>query len=627
MEFRILGPVEVVNDGRALALGPSKQRALLAVLLLHVNEVVPRDRLVEDLWGERAPETATTALHGYVSQLRKLLEPGNGAERRVLITRAPGYLLELEPAQVDLKRFELLAGRGKRELAQADAVAAAATLAEALSLWRGPPLAEFSSAPFALAESLRLQELFVSALEDRIEADLARGRHDELIGELERLVAEHPFRERLCGQLMLALYRCGRQAEALDVYRRTRHRLVEELGIEPGPTLQELEQAILRHEHAIAPAAPISTPRTIEAPLAVAERAPEGFDSGTSARLKRSWQRVRHRSLDWRLLGVAGLIPLALALVFPFALSGHQRRSIQLASNSVGFIDAKSGRVTRSFPVGRGPTALTVANNSVWVANYRDATVTRIDRATGHGVTIPVGGHPTGITAFRNAVWVWTLEGLLVPIDPRYDSAGKPLSFASEIVGARGSEVGPQSLGGRITSGGGFMWIAAPMTTVLRVGAANAQKRRPPIVPDAGVQGTILYHAGQVWVAGADSVFPIAPETGIPDPGTTLGVVRDLAFGAGSLWVVSGLPTQVGGVSQALRRLDPHTGLVQTTIPVGSDPVAVAIAGDSIWVAARTDGLIERVDPRQNRVVEKIPLGAKPIALTAGEDGVWVAVR
>src|SRR5262245_51043891 len=113
MEFRILGPVEVVNDGRALALGPSKQRALLAVLLLHVNEVVPRDRLVEDLWGERAPETATTALHGYVSQLRKLLEPGNGAERRVLITRAPGYLLELEPAQVDLKRFELLAGRGK----------------------------------------------------------------------------------------------------------------------------------------------------------------------------------------------------------------------------------------------------------------------------------------------------------------------------------------------------------------------------------------------------------------------------------------------------------------------------------------------------------------------------------
>src|SRR5262249_6089989 len=161
MEFRILGPVEVIDNGRGVVLGPAKQRAVLVILLLHVNEVVSRDRLVEDLWGERAPETAPKALHGYVSQLRKALDPGDGRERRVLITRAAGYLVELARGQVDLQRFDVLSRRGKRELADGDAQAAAATLAEALSLWRGPPLAEFASAPFALAESLRLEESWV----------------------------------------------------------------------------------------------------------------------------------------------------------------------------------------------------------------------------------------------------------------------------------------------------------------------------------------------------------------------------------------------------------------------------------------------------------------------------------
>src|SRR5262245_15160058 len=274
MEFRILGPIEVVDDERAIALGPSKQRAVLAILLLHLNEVVARERLIEDLWGERAPATAATALNGYVSQLRKVLEAGNGAERRILITRAPGYRLELDPGQVDLPRFEWLARRGKRQLAGGDAEAAAATLAEALSLWRGPPLAEFGSVPFALAESLRLQELWVSAVEDRIEAELALGRHDELVSELEARVVEHPFRERLCGQLMLALYRCGRQADALEVYRKTRRRLVDGLGIEPGPALRALERDILRQEPAIAPASHTPTAATVQAQPPIPELRP-----------------------------------------------------------------------------------------------------------------------------------------------------------------------------------------------------------------------------------------------------------------------------------------------------------------------------------------------------------------
>jgi YVTN family beta-propeller protein len=619
MEFHILGPVEVVNNGRPLALGPSKQRALLAVLLLHLNEVVPRDRLVEDLWGDRAPETATTALHGYVSQLRKLLEPANGTERRVLITRAPGYLLELEPAHVDLKRFELLAQRGKRELADADAEAAAATLAEALSLWRGPPLAEFSSAPFALAESLRLQDLRISTLEDRIEADLARGRHDELIGELERLVAEHPFRERLCGQLMLALYRCGRQAEALDIYRQTRHRLVEELGIEPGPTLQELEQAILRHEQAIALAAPNNPARTIPAPRPTAE--PLGrTDDGAPAAVGQGPPRPHRSAARRRLLAIATVIPLAVAAGLAFTLSGGAHHpTMLLAQNSVGFIDAKSDRVTRSFPVGREPRALAVAFGSIWVANYADTTVTRIDRTTGHTSTIPVYGHPTGIVAFRTSIWVWTLEGLLVAVDPRFDTSGHPIHLQAQAPNAG------KVLGG-IATGGGFLWAAAPPETVIRIDPADPSHFLP-IVPDAGVQGPIDYRDGQAWVAGSDKVFPIDAQTGIARSTIPVGIARDLTVTDTDLWIVSGDASHIGGVGPALRRLDLESRLIADTIVVGRDAVSVTAAGGSIWVASGSDGTVSRIDPEHNRVVDSISVGESPTALAADENGVWIAVR
>jgi DNA-binding SARP family transcriptional activator len=269
MEFRILGPVEVVDGGRVVSLGPSKQRALLAVLLLHVNEVVSRDRLIEDLWGERAPQSAAASLHTYVSQLRKLLEPDSRAPT-VLLTRAPGYVLELDTERVDLNRFELLARRGKSELVAGNAGAAATTLAEALSLWRGEPLQEFGSAPFALAESLRLQELRVSALENRIDADLALGRNDALVAQLETLVTTHPYRERLRAQLMLALYRSGRQVQALEAYRKTRRHLAEELGLEPGEALRRLQKAILGQD----PLLDLAEPTEEEVQPAASARAP-----------------------------------------------------------------------------------------------------------------------------------------------------------------------------------------------------------------------------------------------------------------------------------------------------------------------------------------------------------------
>src|SRR5215218_7153273 len=234
MEFRLLGSFEVCERGQPLEVGAGKQRALLALLLLRAGEVVSTDRLIDALWEEDPPASALNSVHVYVSQLRKAL--GNSR----LTTRGHGYLLALEPEQLDLGRFERLLAEGRQLLAEGEPERAAEALRAALALWRGPALSDFESEPFARGEIARLEELHLDALEERIEADLALGRHAELVSELEGLVREHPLRERLRAQLMLALYRSGRQAEALAAYQDARRTLVDELGVEPGRTLREL---------------------------------------------------------------------------------------------------------------------------------------------------------------------------------------------------------------------------------------------------------------------------------------------------------------------------------------------------------------------------------------------------
>ncbi len=245
LEFRVLGPLEVAVDGSALQLGGQKQRALLALLLLNRGLVVSTDRLVDALWGQESPRTATTSLQNFVSHLRKELPAGT------LSTRSPGYVLDAEPRQVDVGRFRDLQASA-RALPPAER---AARLREALALWRGEPLAEFAFEAWAQPEIASLEELRLGTLEERVEAELESGAGAELVGELEALVREHPYRERLHGQLMLALYRAGRQAEALEAYAVARRTLVEGLGLEPGPALQRLHGRILRQEGSLAPAA------------------------------------------------------------------------------------------------------------------------------------------------------------------------------------------------------------------------------------------------------------------------------------------------------------------------------------------------------------------------------------
>jgi DNA-binding SARP family transcriptional activator len=252
VEFRILGPLEVVDGSSQLALGGARQRALLALLLTRANEVVSTDRLIDELWGERTPKAAGNALQYHVSRLRKLL---GGAD--AIVTKDPGYLIQVGPDELDLLRFERLVEEGQRSSPET----AARLLRDALALWRGPALTDVAHESFAQPEILRLEELRLVALERRIDADLALGSAAELVAELEALVREHPLREQLRAQLMLALYRSGRQAEALDVYRQTRRLLVDELGIEPSPALHELEQAILHQDPELAPQVDAVAPR------------------------------------------------------------------------------------------------------------------------------------------------------------------------------------------------------------------------------------------------------------------------------------------------------------------------------------------------------------------------------
>jgi DNA-binding SARP family transcriptional activator/tetratricopeptide (TPR) repeat protein len=248
LELGLLGPFQVrIDGGPPLPLGGLRQRALLALLALHANEVVSKDRLIDGLWGEHAPAKAGHTVQVFVSRLRSAL--GGAGER--LLTRPPGYVLELGMDELDSARCEQLYEAGRSALAGGDAAGAAALLGEAQALWRGPPLADFTYEPFAQAAIARLEELRVSCREELIEAGLILGRHAELVADLEALVREQPFRERPRGQLMLALYRCGRQADALEEFQRARRMLVEQLAVEPGAALRELEQAILRQDESL----------------------------------------------------------------------------------------------------------------------------------------------------------------------------------------------------------------------------------------------------------------------------------------------------------------------------------------------------------------------------------------
>jgi YVTN family beta-propeller protein len=617
MDFRILGPLEVLEEGRVLDVGGGKQRAVLALLLLHPNEIVSSDRLIQELWPNEPPPSASKIIQVHVSRLRKALD---GVGEGILLTRGHGYLLRVQPGQLDRDRFHGLIEEGRAALAIDDPDRAAETLRAALMLWRGAPLADFAYDSFAQEEIARLEELHLAALEERIEADLAAGRHDDVVQELKQLVSQHPLRERLRGQLMLALYRAGRQAEALEVYRDTRRTLAHELGLEPSPMLQQLERAILTHDEAL----------------------------GAPGRHARS---ARGRKRLLLMLMIAIVFVAAAISVATIELTGSPQAAglDSVSVDSVGVIDPDTNRIVSQIPVGAAPTRVAFSPEGVWVISPHDKTVTRIDPTTRTAVrTIPVGGPPIDVAAGSNAVWLLISSKTAVGggparvarIDPKLNDLLQtiPLGTGSFGFGANGG-------GGSLAATVDTVWVVNPdpRLTVSKIDAATSK------VNGTFSVGGLSFGFNSGTAGGVPGASGIAADGVALWAGTDLGAVRinagsnsvsdtvrlgvvvptALAVDRSAVWVVArpGFrccpPEEVG--TGTLTRIDPATNSVTATIPIGGQPIAVAVGEGSVWIADPGTRSVVRVDPKRNRVVARIRVGAQPRGIAVGNNLVWIS--
>jgi YVTN family beta-propeller protein len=573
MRFETLGPLSVSSDGEAVPLGGRKQRTLLAVLLLHRNEVVARDHLVDALWGERPPRSAVESLDTYVYRLRKLL----GHDR--LAHEAGGYLLRVEPGELDVDEFERLVADAGEATESGDYQAAVSELTVALALWRGPAWGELLDDPLIGVEAQRLEELRLSAIESRIEAQLATGGGSELVAELEQLVVEHPLRERLQASLMLALYRAGRQTDALETFQAARRLLVEELGLEPGPGLQELQHRILEHDPTLA--------------------APSRFPPLPTSRAG------RQRSLA----ALVVLVALGAGVFLLSAGVGNQK-ALAAGASGVVAVQTTSDRRTDATPLAGTPGAVASGAGWVWVADPGIAAVWRVDpESGGESDRINVGGEPGSIAYGDGAVWVaGTTSSTVTRIDPTTGAPAPPIHL-------------PGTNPVAIAYGAHRVWVADSVERELfEIDPANdalKRTRQLDLQPSAISTGD-----GAVWIAGYNDA---TVEKLDPASGKVLRRVHvgdgpvALAFAFGSLWVANSLDSTVS-------RLNPTTLKVGPPIAVGSGPVALAAGRGAVWVANQYSGTVSRIAPRTDRVTTSVAVGGTPTSLTASGGRLWVGV-
>jgi YVTN family beta-propeller protein len=673
MEYRVLGPLEVRDGGRSLPLAGAKQRALLALLLVNANHVLSRDRLIDELWGDEPPETAVQSLQVYISRLRKLLPADT------LLRRPPGYLLEVGEDELDLHRFERLLGEGHKALAADDAERASNILHEALALWRGPVLAEFVFEPFARSEVGRLEDLRLAAVEHRIEADLSLGRHTDLIGELEALIAENPYRERLRRQVMLALYRSGRQAEALEAYQAARRALVDELGIEPSGALQQLEKAILNQDAALETRTATAAPSR-RAPVLVERKLVTVLfaDLGMTNELEEDPERAEafldgvHREAEAEIEAAGGTVEkgIAGALLATFG-APHARQQ----DHAVRAVSAALATRTRlhdvfddalSLRMGVESGEVILGRPGSFVTGMPVAAAARLIRIAKPGEII-VGERAATTTAGafelqeRNGAYV--LVGSLAPTRPPAQVARERTrrrrlvlaaalfalaAIASAIVYATrpsGITVPPNSVGiidpktngvvghvpvgsrpDRVAVGEGGVWIAnLDDKTLSRIDPGKRTLTRT-ILLDATPTG-VAVGFGAVWVAHGllGTVSRVAPQyTGIETirpPFTAIGGAGargSVAVGAGSVWVAFG--------DSSVSRIDPASRRVVATIIAGNTPSAIAYGSRSVWVANERDSRVSRINPATNGRTfgPDLSVGLSPLAVTVGGGAVWV---
>ena len=605
MDFRVLGPLGVYDhQGHEVELRGRQQRIVLAMLLLHRNEVVSVDRLIDAVWDERAPANAVKNVQIYVSRLRKGLEPDSRNRRSesrtgILRTQAGGYVLDVGPDELDVDRFLRLVDEGRRALAGGTAEEAATKLTEALALWRGPPLADFAYDSFAQSEIGRLDELRLGAVEERLEADLALGRHTDITPELQALVAQHPLRERLRVQLMLALYRSGRKPDALRVYDEARRLLAEELGLEPGEALQRLQQAVLSDDRALA------------APQRVA---PTRVATGTRAPLPPLAGR------RMALLGVGGGLLVASAVaVAVLAVTRDQAsaRIVAVAPNSLAAINPKTNDVVAAVPVGIRPASVLFAHGALWVANLDDETVIRIDPTTKRVTrTIATGNSPGGLVGTQDAVWAIGADGVVLRIDPEVNEvvARIPTVKVGSLSGgsAAGVSVAATSTAVWAVSGGHFS-----VPQVFRIDPETNLAR--PFVATGNAPTAVAVGFGDLWVSDSfeNTVTRVDPAGVVVAPIPVGHGPIAVAVGEDAVWVADSL-------DDAVVRIDPETNSVVDTIPVGRSPSSIAVEAGSVWVANRHDGTVSRIDPQTNEVVDTIEIASSPAGLAVAAGSLWV---
>ena len=582
--YRLLGPLEVTVDGTAVDLGGLKQRALLAILLLHANQPVHRDVLVDQLWGEHPPAGAEHAVNVYIWRLRKTLQAASGTQG--VLTRQGAYLLQAAEEQVDVALFERLAEDGRRALAAEAAARASAVLGEALALWRGTPLADFRFEPFAQAEIARLEKLRAGMVEDRIEADLALGRHAHVVSELEALVAANPLRERLHQQLMVALYRCGRQADALAAYQKARRTLAEELGIEPCQPLRQLERAILEQDPSLEPL-----------PGTGVRRVPP--DNG------RQLTPAAHAHTKRLLAATGAAIAVAALLAGGLAMLPATRASLRAGPDTVAVIDAGRNAVSAVVAGAGRPGGVAYGAGATWVTDTADDLLLRVNPAGQVVDRIPVGRGPAGVAAGGGQVWVANqLDGTVSEVNPA----------AGIVVATIGVGNGPVA----VASGYGSVWVAnVTDSTLSRIDPGSG--RVVATIPLGGTPAGLAVGDGGVWVTapGTGGLVLVDSHTNrvsrsVPVGSSPAGV----AVGAGSVWAAD--------TSGSVARYDPRTGIVRT-IRLSGEPAGVAYADGAVWVADGAGGSVLRIDPRTGSV-RRIHVGNQPAAVTSAGGTVLATV-
>jgi DNA-binding SARP family transcriptional activator len=553
VRFGILGTLEVEDGERPVPLGGGRQRALLALLLVHANEVVSVDRIAEELWHGRPPASAAKIVQKYVLELRRSV----GAAR--LERRGMGYLLHAGADEIDAAWFRRLLDEGRAR--------------DALALWRGPPLAEFADEPFARGEIARLDELHAQAVEYELEERLADGGGPDLIGELRDLVELHPLREGPRRLLMLALYRAGRQAEALQVYRESRTVLADELGLEPTPALRELERAILTHDPALTPSTP---------PAA---------------------RRRRHGRIGIAIAGAGALLAAAAAIAISFAVGGGAPVSLP---HSVGVVALNSGRLIADTGFASGPDAVAVGGGSVWIGSRTQQTVLRIDPVT-RRVTETIGV-------------VTDVRALAVGFGELWAAGGSRLTKIDLTTGAVQATIVPAAHRGTVTAvavgtrgvfatfSGGAVVQVDPWTgkTIRRV-------RVPAPATGVAIDGDSVYVT-----SGGRGAFTTVGPTGLTTTVRTLGSASDPVVAHDhSVWILAGT------ADRSLWR-NSGIGFNPVEIPTTQGLVSLADVPDHIWAAADSGELLE-IDQSTQKTVHVVNLGRAATALVARGNVLWVA--